>query len=92
MTASYIYYQLPAGENAGRSVGEGNIIESERGREADWRRTNQENESRLKKKGKRRQIAKAAQKEQKQRSRKQQFSSKNLTKTVQKEKAEEQSS
>ena len=41
-------------------------IESERGREADWRRTNQEKDSRLKKKAKIKQTIEAAQKEQKQ--------------------------
>ena len=40
-------------------------IESVRGKEADWRRINQEKESRLKKKTKRKQTAEAALEEQK---------------------------
>ena len=76
-SASQMYNigQLPAEETHQQgSRGRGNSIvssiESEGGREAGWRRTNQEKESRLKKKAKRKQTVEVAQKEQKHRSRK----------------------
>lgn len=53
-----LYYELPADETS-RAAG-GNSIESKRGREEDWKTTNQEKEIRLKKKAKRRQTAEAA--------------------------------
>ena len=43
-----LYYYLPA-EETSREEGGGTEIESERSREAEWRRINQEKESRFKK-------------------------------------------